>query len=677
MFRLSTKKISLAASALLLCAGFAQAQTTPVSPLTPTPTSVSISFTLPSTAGAASSVSLAVHTGSDPFVIEAPTVPFWLNTQDVSATAVTGGTATSTTPFVLYFQASSAAGSLAAGAYTANVHLAGNGFQDLVIPVTLTVSGAASTLSITSGGSAVANGGSPVVVPWTYGQAAPSLALNLLSSNDPIAFTAVSTVNGSSTEDWLQLSAASGIAYNIGTTLTVNFAQDALTNATVGTTLTGYVTISYLSTTYVVNISLTVGEPLPTITSIFPQETPVLSSGSATVVVTGTGFGTVAQGFTTATTVTIAYGAVTATDLTTITGGQVKVVNPTTIVLTIPYQDATPVSILASAQTVTIGITNGLTGETSPVTIPLYVSAKPIIYSITDAAALVEPTPGSAPNVAPYEMITIFGSNFCPTCSSPVVAATTSSRYPTTLTAPVTSGHPLTVTFYKSDGVTVVGDAYLLFADNTQINAMVPSTVLAADNPMKVVVSYNSVLSNTNVTYSANAVTANPGVFTLSSSGQGQGAILLSNYSVVTSSNKAAPGNTILIYLSGMGAPNSTAADTSSTSAAKFPTSCISPAAYVTAAALASPATADGAVLVSTDIQTGKLPPCFATANQVAVTIGGATATVTYAGWVSGSVTGLYQVNATVPTKATAGNLPVLVTIGGVTSQAGVTVAVN
>ena len=72
--------------------------------------------------------------------------------------------------------------------------------------------------------------------------------------------------------------------------------------------------------------------------------------------------------------------------------------------------------------------------------------------------------------------------------------------------------------------------------------------------------------------------------------------------------------------------------------------------------------------------------PCFVTSPTV--TIGGNAATVTYAGWVSGSVAGLYQINATVPSKATASNTaPLLVTIGSgstaVSSQAGVTMAVK
>jgi uncharacterized protein (TIGR03437 family) len=596
------------------------------------------------------------------------------------------------------FVASTAASVLGVGAYVADVHFKVNGFQDLVVPVTLTVTSATpATLSVLNGSTPVASAGT-VPISWVYGStktngvvtptAPPSVTLTLLSSDYPISFTAASAVSGGSPEDWILLSVPSGIAYNYGTSLTITFSPDALLNSKVSATpLAGTVTISYASTTYVINIALTVAEPNPTITNIFPQETPVVGSGALTVVVTGTGFGTTAQGFTTATTVDVAYGVVTATALTGIIAhgggptGTVTVVDPTTMILTIPWQDATPVSILDTpGQNVTISITNA--GTT--VTAVLYVTAKPVIYQISDAAALTEPLPGSQPNVAPYELITIFGNNFCPTCLVPVVAPVTSSRYPTTLAAPVGGGtHPLTVTFYKSDGVTLVGAAYILFATNTQINALVPSTVLAADNPMQVVVSYNSVLSNTNVLYEVNAAAANPGIFTTTSNGQGQGAILLSNDSVNSSTNPAIIGDkvagTVLIYVSGLGAPNSTAASVTSTKAGTFPGSCFSVANYVTAAAL-NPASADGVVLQSSNWGTGNLPPCFATKSYVTVTIGGIAATVTYAGWVSGSVTGLYQLNVTVPkatTSTTPVNLPVLITVDGVPAQTGVTMSVK
>ena len=229
MFKPSANKILLAASALLLGAGLGQAQTPPVSPLTATPSSVSITYA--GAPGADVPVALTITSGSDAFVIDPTTVPFWLNTN------ISSGSAVPTPGQAVDFVASAAASALAAGAYTASVGVAVNGFQELIIPVTLTVSGAASTLTVMNGSTAVVNGGAVVSTAYTYGAAAPTLNLTLLSSDDPIAFTAVSAPTVTSTENWIQLSSASGIAYNYGTGLTITFAKDALINSKVGVTL--------------------------------------------------------------------------------------------------------------------------------------------------------------------------------------------------------------------------------------------------------------------------------------------------------------------------------------------------------------------------------------------------------------------------------------------------------
>jgi uncharacterized protein (TIGR03437 family) len=60
------------------------------------------------------------------------------------------------------------------------------------------------------------------------------------------------------------------------------------------------------------------------------------------------------------------------------------------------------------------------------------------------------------------------------------------------------------------------------------------------------------------------------------------------------------------------------------------------------------------------------------------VTIGGAAAVVAYAGPLPGSIIGLLQINATVPVGATTGAaVPVVVTIGGVATQANATIAIH
>ena len=60
----------------------------------------------------------------------------------------------------------------------------------------------------------------------------------------------------------------------------------------------------------------------------------------------------------------------------------------------------------------------------------------------------------------------------------------------------------------------------------------------------------------------------------------------------------------------------------------------------------------------------------------VKATIGGVSAEVVYSGPAPGEVNGVMQVNIGVPTGLT-GAQPLIITVGGVPSQAGVTVAVK
>jgi trimeric autotransporter adhesin len=250
------------------------------------------------------------------------------------------------------------------------------------------------------------------------------------------------------------------------------------------------------------------------------------------------------------------------------------------------------------------------------------------------------------------------------------------------------------VSFYQADGTTLIANAYLLFATSTQINALVPSGLLgtqqAPNTSVKIVVNLTSGGVTTNSTkFSANTAAQDPGVFTTTSSGQGQGAVLLSDFSVNSNANPGLVGkSTVLIYVTGVGVPNSTSANSNAAKSA-FPTTCVSTANYMaTINALPGNAnwtTVDGAVIQSNKLQTNILPPCMATAKAVTVTIGGQAATVSYAGWVGDSVAGLYQINALVPAKANPSvanppavtAVPVVVTVGGVNSQTGVTMFVK
>ena len=90
---------------------------------------------------------------------------------------------------------------------------------------------------------------------------------------------------------------------------------------------------------------------------------------------------------------------------------------------------------------------------------------------------------------------------------------------------------------------------------------------------------------------------------------------------------------------------------------------------YATGEGLLTPPVADGEI-VGEDLPRVQLP--------VSVTMGGVQAVVTYAGGTPGLVAGLVQINAVVPVGIAAGAaVPVNISIGGVASPAGATIAVQ
>ncbi len=623
-----------------------------VSPLTATPSSATLTYQKPSTAGSAVTVKIT-SAASTYFTLDPASVPIWLTPGATSGTANSTGVNITLTP-------NSVGGSLGAGSYTSSLKFKVATFADLSVPVTLVVSNPAPTVTVVETNTQTIN--------WTQGSAYPTRTLTIKSSNDPINFTVAPAVTApTSPAAWLKVNKTSGVAYNWGTPIVVSFTQAVFDNAAVGDALTGTVTITPAGASAItVNFTINVQPPAATITRLYPAETKVQPGAQSTdppitVVVTGSGF--VASPAPQKTVVTLGSS--------TLLAANVNVVSSTTMILTIPPDN------VATAGALSIGAQNPSVG--SPSTSPLNVTASPIVYAITDAASLVQAAPGTSPTVAPYEIISLFGTGFGPAANEVITGSLDSfSRYPNSLTAQT---HPLTVSFYRADGTTLIANAYLLFATDSQINALVPSGVTGQAS-VKIVVTYNSQASSQ---YPATVATANPGVFTVTSSGTGQGAILHStDYSVNSTTNKAAKGSTVLLYLSGLGAPNSTAANTANTAAPAFPAACVSAANYMatvnTNTVKPSPlwTTLDGAVILASNLATNRFAPCIGAPAPVTVTIGGVAATVSYAGWVADSLAGLYQVNAVVPATVTVGNaLPVVVTVGGKTSQAGVTMAVQ
>jgi len=681
-------RLFLAGLALFMCTCLLQAG---VSPLTPTPAAVTtLSYQKPSNAGGtAVAVALQAATTATYFTVDPTTVPVWLSLDTMSGTAgSTAGTAAH-----INFSATALCASLGAGVYSATVNVLVLNQPTLGIPVTLTIKNAASTLSVVEGTTHWATGS------YAVGDPVPSFTMTLASSNEPIAFTlaaaSTATTHGS-VSSWLKINHTSGTAYTWGTPIAVTFDPLAFMQALAGDTLAGTVTITAGAQTIPVAFNFSVTPPVAHITSLYPATVPVSTAvgGTVSVVLTGTGF------------ITSPAAQQTVVDLGGAVDAQVTVtpLSSTAIMITIPT-DATA-NYFGVAGSVTIGVYNPtpdsggnptVTADTG--TKSLTVTTNPIISSITSASAFIVPPAGSNPTVAPYDVISIFGSNFCTNCGGAnpaTLSGTLDSFYRFSQSLSPDSGTDTVKVHFNKHGAANVADGYILFASNTQINVLVPSLLgtqtptLVGTGTVDVVVEYGpsgSTLSSS--AFVVNVAASDPGIFTVNSTGQGQGAILHSDYTMNGSGNKATKGTTvILIFMTGLGAPTSTASNATSTSALAYPGSCISalgaPAAGQTPAVLgykdainnSTPApgtawtTVDGAVIQSAKIASGHFAPCL---SGVTLTINGTTATVAYAGWVMDSVAGLYQVQATVPasigTYTAGGTVPVQVTVNGVKSQ--------
>jgi len=232
----------------------------------------------------------------------------------------------------------------------------------------------------------------------------------------------------------------------------------------------------------------------------------------------------------------------------------------------------------------------------------------------------------------------------------------TDGFYPTMASPPLPTGSTdtqsnISVVFqYKSvSNAAVTVSAPIIMVSSNQINAVVPFEIAgivgtAQNKGLSVQVWNNADHSDV---FPLTAINADPGIFTLTGLGTGQGAVLnyesaSGAYTINSSKNSAQLGSTIVIYATGLGN-------------------------------LTTVPPLDGSVANST------LDPVQ---DPVQVSIGGQPAVVSYKGSAPGSVAGLVQINAIVPpTVAPAANVSLSVSSGTAAtarrSQAGVTLAVK
>jgi uncharacterized protein (TIGR03437 family) len=220
--------------------------------------------------------------------------------------------------------------------------------------------------------------------------------------------------------------------------------------------------------------------------------------------------------------------------------------------------------------------------------------------SLSTTGVFLDPTGivnagSSAPftaSLAPGELLTLYGANL-----ASGIQVASSIPFPTTL---------------GNVQVTVNGvPAPVYYVSPTQLSAIVPYGVVGSI--AKVQVFNNNVASNTVTAWIGKTA---PGVFTQKASGIGYAAVLHQDgFSLVDAKNPAQVGETVSVYLTGLGA--------------------------------VSPTIADGAA-GPTDVLANAVGP-------IAAYIGGVQATVGYAG-LAPQLAGLYQINLTVPAGVTAGD---------------------
>jgi endo-1,4-beta-xylanase len=243
------------------------------------------------------------------------------------------------------------------------------------------------------------------------------------------------------------------------------------------------------------------------------------------------------------------------------------------------------------------------------------ISAMQTVPPVLNAAAIVNAASYQGGAVAPGELVTIFRANYGP---GTLVGAQLDSSG---LVSSNLSGAQISF-----DGKA----APLIYALAGQVSAVVPYEVSGKQQTV-VQYSYNGVVSNS---VTIPVAPSAPAIFTADASGSGPGLVLNSDYSLNTSTNPAAGGSYVTVLATGGGTVQGGATD--------------------------------GALAPGTGNQT--LP--------VSATIGGVPATVLYSGPAPGEVNGVMQVNLTVPTGLS-GPQPLVITVGNVASQTGVTVAVK
>jgi uncharacterized protein (TIGR03437 family) len=304
---------------------------------------------------------------------------------------------------------------------------------------------------------------------------------------------------------------------------------------------------------------------------------------------------------------------------------------PATVTLSV-NPSAASLDVGTYVDTVNIFASTTPTG-TPQITVPAILNITPLAGPTTpEFTTVLNSASDIAGAISPGEIISIFGTNIGP--ATPAYLTLTAGNVSTTLAG----------TQVLFDNVA----APLIYASATQINAIVPYEIAGrAVTSVSVIVnktpSAELLFSVADTSPSAellfSVADTSPAIFTGTENGTGQGAILNQDGTVNSANNPAAPGSTVSIYGTGGGQTDPPG--------------------------------------VTGSVTTGTPPFPVLAATPVSVTIGGQNAQIEYAGAAPGLVSGVLQVNVKIPTNAGSGAVPIVVSVGGVNSQANVTVSLH
>jgi len=284
------------------------------------------------------------------------------------------------------------------------------------------------------------------------------------------------------------------------------------------------------------------------------------------------------------------------------------------------YSQANLTAIVRQTADINVG------GNSLTATFPAYSMTLLVIPQAQSAMTVPQPVVSAvtsaasyaASGVSPGEIVTIFGQSLGPASLAGLQ---------------VNSNGTLSSSI---GGVQVFFNGYaapMVYTLATQLSTIVPYEV-AGQNSVNVVVAYHG---NASAPFPVAVAAATTAIFTGDASGHGQGAILNQDYSLNTPAHPAPRGQYVFIYGTGEG--------------------------------VTTPPGVDGRISGT---------PLPKVNLSCSASIGGQTATTNYCGESPGATAGLVQVNALIPESVTPGSaVPVSITIGGVVSQANVTVAVK